>query len=291
MNNNKKKIALTIDDLPYVASFAPAKPKEGLEITNLLLQHLKQNDVRATGFVIGDMIGEEEKRLDLVGKWHSDGHLLANHTYSHLPLSDLSSGDFEKEVIWNEEILAPYWGENTEKYFRFPYLDYGNTIEQRNKALDLLYKHSYNIVPVTLDPKDYIYNKIYIEAWLNNDTETMQHTIDRYLGYTKKVVEFRERQAMHFFGRSVGLIMLAHANRINANNLGRVITFLKQSGYDFVSLSEILKEPGYWQNYAKINHSNYLSWQVLSGDGKSEWINYPDVDPERLEAYNKRLKN
>ena len=289
--NNNKRIALTIDDLPYVSLSPDGKSKEGVEITNLLLQHLKQNDVTVTGFVIGGKTGEEEKRLDLVGKWHSDGHLLANHTYSHPSLSKISSGDFEKEVIRNEEILAPYWGENTGKYFRFPYLDYGNTIEQRSRALDFLHKRSYTIVPVTLDSKDYVHNRIYSDARLNDDAEMMQQAIDRYLEYTREVVEFHERQAIHFFGRQIGHIMLIHANRINAHSLGSIITLLKCKGYEFVLLTEVLNESGFRQKCAKIYHPQYMSWQEQSGDGKFNWINYPDVNPERLEAYNKKMQD
>ena len=255
--NNNKRIALTIDDLPYEALSPDDKLNEGIEITNLLLQHLKQNDVKVTGFVIGGKVGVEEKRLDLLGKWHLNGHLLANHTYLHLPLSDLSSGDFEREVLRNEEILAPYWGENTVKYFRFPYLDYGNSMEQKSKAFDFLYERSCTIVPVTMDTKDYTFNELHTEAWLKNDAGMMQQAIDRYLEYTKEVVEFQERQAMHCLGRLMGLVMLIHANRINADTLDRVIALLKGKGYEFVSLTEVLNEPGYWHNYAKIYSPNY----------------------------------
>ena len=283
--NNNKRIALTIDDLPYEALSPDDKLKEGVEITNLLLQHLKQNDVKVTGFVIGK-IADESAKDNLLEKWHLNGHLLANHTYSHLRLSNLSSGDFEKDVIKNEKILAPYWENNPVKYFRFPYLDYGNTIEQRRKALDFLHQRSYTVVSITINTEDYIYNESYTEAWLNNDAKTMQYAINKYLEYVKKIVEFREQQAMCFFDRPMGHIMLIHANRINAYSVGRVITLLKRKGYEFVSLQEILKDPCFWQNYAKIYNPQYMSWQKQSGDGKSEWINYPNIDPEILETYN-----
>ena len=286
--NNNKRIALTVDDLPYKSLSVNDKSKEGLEITTLLLRHLKQNDVKATGFVIGGKIGEEEKRLDLLGKWQSDGHLLANHTYSHLRFSNISSDDFEKEVIKSEKILAPYWGKKTVKYFRFPYLDCGSTIEKISKALDFLYKRSYIIAPVTIDSGDYHFNRIYTDACLNNDVEMMQHVIDWYLEYTKEIVEFRERQAMYFLNRPIGHIMLMHANRINAYSLDRVIALFKRKGYEFVSLSEILNEPDSWENYAKINSPEYMSWQVHSNNGKSERICYPQITSEILEVFKLR---
>jgi len=287
--NNNKRIALTIDDLPFVSLSTKDRSREGLEITNLLLKHLKQNDVRATGFVIGGKAGKGEKD-DLLGKWHLDGHLLANHTFSHPSLSNISFDDFEKEVIQSEEVLAPYLENKTGKYFRFPYLDYGNTPEKRKKALTFLNKRSYTIAPVTLDSKDYIHNKIYVGAWLKEETDTMQYAIDKYLDYTKKIVEFHERQAMYFWGRTMGFIMLIHANKLNAYSLGHVIKLLKRKGYEFVSLSEVLNEPDYRQNYANIYNPKYMSWKEQSGNGKLEMINFPNVAPEILEVYNRKLQ-
>jgi len=274
--NIVKKIAITIDDLPYVAFCA----EEGVEITNMLLRHLRQNDVKTAGFVIGKIADESEK-YGLLRKWQSDGHLLANHTYSHPSLSDISSDDFEKDVIRNEKTLKPFLENNPLKYFRFPYLDYGNTTEKRNTAINFLHKRSYTVVPVAVDTKDYIHNKFFTEAWLNYDAETMQYAIDKYLEYTKAVVEFCEQ----FVNERFRQIMLLHANRINAYCLDRVITFLKSRKYEFVSLSEVLNEPVYWHGNARINSPKHI---LKSGDGKSERIKYPKIDPVILEAYNRK---
>ena len=172
--DNKKRIALTIDDLPYVASHVPANTEDGIEIIDMLLGHLQQQDVKVTGFVIGKVADENEKN-DLLEKWHSAGHILANHTYSHPRLSAISFGDFEQEVIRNEKLLAPFVANCAEKYFRFPFLDYGSTTEQGSRALGFLYKRSYTVVPVTLDSKDYMFNTYYTQARLNNEAQAMQN--------------------------------------------------------------------------------------------------------------------
>jgi peptidoglycan/xylan/chitin deacetylase (PgdA/CDA1 family) len=275
-----KQIALTIDDLPFVAKYM----NEGIEITDLLLRHLRENKVKATGFVIGKRVEQEEEvaeRLKLLEKWYSDGHLLANHTYSHLPFSEQSLEDFEKDVIRNEKILAPFLEAHPEKYFyfRFPHMDYGNTAEQTNKAYDFLHKRSYTITPISLDAKDYIFNTLY--------THGDEGALDQYIEYFKAVVKFREQQAMRFTSKRLGLIMLIHANWINAVCLSKIITFLKQQGYEFVSLQEVLNEPVYLQGDALINFERYLSWESRSADGKYVQISYPTVDLSTLEAYNR----
>ena len=279
---NNKRIALTIDDLPFVSRYITQKQEGGTEIVDMLLRHLLQNDVRVTGFVIGKNADEK-----LLGKWHSGGHLLANHTYSHLQLSNISSDEFEKDVIKNEKILAQFLENNTEKYFRFPYLDAGKTAEQRNAALDFLYQRSYTIAPVTLDSKDYIYNEYFTEAWQNDDVKTMQYAVNEYWEYTKMVIEFRERQAIHFYGKPVGLIMLIHANRINSHGLDRMITSIKAMGYEFVSLSGLLNEYDSLKNNAILGQS-YFSFDVQSDDGTYKRVNYPKVAPAILEVHNMR---
>ena len=281
-DNNNKRIALTVDDLPFVALSADDETKEGMEITSLLLQHLKLHEVHVTAFVNGGTTDREETMLNAVTKWHSDGHLLANHTYSHPALSHISSDDFEKDVIRNEKILAPFLKNDSQKYFRFPYLDYGNSPEQTENAMAFLHRRSYTVVPVTLDSKDYVFNAIYTDALNNN-----QNMVDKYLEYIQKIVEFREQQAMHFFGRFLGQIMLIHANRINALYLGRVITLLKQQGYEFVSLQEVINEPIYKKGGATINSMQLMSWESQSSDGKPVKISCPNVPREILEAYNK----
>lgn len=65
---NKKSIAFTFDDGPDP------------EITPRILAVLKVKGVKATFFVIGE---KAEKYPDLVRQIDEDGHIVANHSYSH----------------------------------------------------------------------------------------------------------------------------------------------------------------------------------------------------------------
>ncbi|WP_026477440.1 polysaccharide deacetylase family protein [Alkaliphilus transvaalensis] len=67
-NEDVKVAYLTFDDGP--------SPK----ITPQILDILKDYDIKATFFVIGDLA---EKYPDILLRIHSEGHLIANHTYSH----------------------------------------------------------------------------------------------------------------------------------------------------------------------------------------------------------------
>ena len=67
-----KYVALTFDDGPHV------------RYTEELLDGLKERGVRATFFLIGKSIEGNE---DVIKRMSQEGHLIGNHTYSHVQLS------------------------------------------------------------------------------------------------------------------------------------------------------------------------------------------------------------
>lgn len=69
---NKKIAYVSFDDGPY-------------ELTYKVLKTLKKHNVRVTFFVIGEKRGylTNKKRDDLYQREFYDGHIIANHTYSH----------------------------------------------------------------------------------------------------------------------------------------------------------------------------------------------------------------
>ena len=67
-NTDKKEIAISFDDGP-ATNYTPQ-----------ILQLLKQDNIKATFFCIGNRIAGNEKILKQV---HEDGHIIGNHSYSH----------------------------------------------------------------------------------------------------------------------------------------------------------------------------------------------------------------
>lgn len=69
---NVKKIALTFDDGPHPT------------YTPLLLDGLAKRKVKATFFITGE---NAEAYPELVKRMQEEGHLIGNHTYSHIQLT------------------------------------------------------------------------------------------------------------------------------------------------------------------------------------------------------------
>ena len=67
-------------------------------MTPRVLDVLKQNDITATFFLIGNRV---KTNPEIVSRMYKEGHLVANHTYSHLSTFPLSSSSRVKQEIEN----------------------------------------------------------------------------------------------------------------------------------------------------------------------------------------------
>lgn len=90
LDENKKYIALTFDDGPNDSS------------TLNLLDILKENDVKATFFMLGQMVAQYP---DSAKKVAEAGHEIASHSYSHPQLNTLSADDLREEIIKTDEAI------------------------------------------------------------------------------------------------------------------------------------------------------------------------------------------
>lgn len=93
------EIALTFDDGPHPVCTAK------------LLDGLKERGVHATFFVVGENIPGNE---DLIERMEAEGHLIGNHTYDHVKISDLSAQDACRQVEKTSELVRGITGHHTE---------------------------------------------------------------------------------------------------------------------------------------------------------------------------------
>lgn len=107
------RVAITFDDGPH--------PK----YTPMLLDGLKERDVRATFFLIGENIpGNEE----VVKRMAEEGHLIGNHTYSHVKVTDLSQERACEEITKTSALVREITGRDTE-YIRPPFGEWDKSLE------------------------------------------------------------------------------------------------------------------------------------------------------------------
>ncbi|MBO5278256.1 MAG: polysaccharide deacetylase family protein [Lachnospiraceae bacterium] len=181
-----KKVALTFDDGPHQ------------KYTKLLLDGLRERNVKATFFLIGESIqGKEE----LVEQMKEDGHLIGNHTYTHVQLSKMGKDDACAE-IWKTNTAIYDITEQIPCFIRPPF---GEWNEELSCAVDM------SVVLWDIDPQD----------WKYKDTK-------RVRDYVVKNV-------------SDGDIILLHdVYKTSVEAALQIVDILTEEGYEFVTVEEII---------------------------------------------------
>ena len=130
VTDEQRKIALTFDDGPHPY------------YTEQLLDGLKERGVVVTFFVTGE---HAKLHPDVIKRMQEEGHLIGNHTYSHMQLTRNNRERFKEELIATNEVLKEITGEETE-FVRPPYGSWDKSFEKELNMFPVLW---------TVDPLDW----------------------------------------------------------------------------------------------------------------------------------------
>lgn len=182
-----KQIALTFDDGP-----------NGI-YTAKLLDGLKERNVKVTFFIMGENIkGNEE----LVKRMYEEGHLLGNHTYSHVDLEKMSFEKAYDEIQTTNAWIYNLTGYEAE-YIRPPF---GSWTDKLKEETDM------SIVMWNVDPLD----------WRDQNSAVIAKRI------LSKV-------------KSGDIVLLHDIYNSSVEAAFQVIDELKKQGYTFVRVDELGK--------------------------------------------------
>ncbi|ASN06894.1 delta-lactam-biosynthetic de-N-acetylase [Virgibacillus necropolis] len=173
--------------------------------TAKVLDILKKEDVPATFFVTGHYV---DSKPDLIKRMANEGHIIGNHSYHHPDFSVVSKKTMKKELETLEDAVAEITDQEQMKYLRPPR---GIFNEQTLKwANDLGYTH--------------IFWSLAFTDW-NTDKQ--------------KGANYAYEQVMKQI--HPGAIVLLHTvSSDNAEALPRIINDLKEKGYTFKSLDDLI---------------------------------------------------
>jgi peptidoglycan/xylan/chitin deacetylase (PgdA/CDA1 family) len=233
-----REIAMTIDDLPLVGSKmnTPGNQQRSTERFMRMVQVLSENQVPATGFVIGGAI--EKGQWEFLEQFRNAGLAIGNHTYSHKSLNQIGADAYIADIARADKVLSPLLTEP--KYFRYPYLAEGNK-QSKPKVIEYLTANKYVIAPVTIDSKDFRFNEqLYHVPYRARESYIQKTMKGRYLDYIWQQTLRAEKRAN---GQPVKQILLIHANLLNSYLLNDVIQMYKKNGYKFITLTQALENP------------------------------------------------
>ena len=205
-HTDKKVAYLTFDDGPS-------------NNTHQILDILKQNNIKATFFVLGSQV---EVFPETTNRIYNEGHYIANHGYSH-KYSEIYQSP---EQVLNEfnqcnQIVAKTINvpEYNSHLFRFPGGSVGGKYaELKKQAITVLEQN--NILHIDWNA-------------LTGDSEKVNPTEEYLMNNLQKTTEGKN-----------SLVILMHdaqAKKITAETLPKVIEYLQQQGYSFESFYDIIK--------------------------------------------------
>lgn len=188
-NPKEKLLALTFDDGPHPI------------FTEKLLALLKAEDVKATFFVVGKMV---EKNPQLLKEIADDGHLVGNHTFSHVTLTKIPMNEVRAEYEACNDVIE-------------------NTINQR---------------PRFCRPPGGDYDRQVVKAATEQGLTTVLWTDDPgdYASPGTHIIEMKTLDRMS----NGGIILLHDGIQQTLDVLPQIIQYAKSHGYRFVTVDELM---------------------------------------------------
>lgn len=236
-----REIAITFDDLPVAESF---REVDADAIVHSILNTLDSHSVRAAGFVAARSIGEH---YDLIGEWLNHKHILGNLTFSNADYNDLDIQSFITEIQRGkaaiEDMLSGFG--QKKRYFRYPFLHYGQSIEARRQVQMYLEEQGDVVAHATVVVEDYLYNLTMQQINPATDTAKMEQLRYEYVTHVVDQVTMAEQLSQEMLGRNCRHIIQLQMNELNAAFLDAILTALSDMGYKFVTLDRALADPVY----------------------------------------------
>ena len=200
------KVSLTFDDGPDPV------------ITPLVLDTLREQDLKATFFVLGRQVA---KHPDLLRRIVREGHVLGNHTYNHADMADLTPAQMRWELQSTQRAVDDALGYHYEMSMMRP--PYGSPYFDDPAALpvfrEVVREQGLFGVTWTVDPRDYLFD-----------------------GQPESVLR-RVARADRLKKREGDEVILLHDTKPQtAEVLPEIIAHYRSSGLKFVGVDELLAD-------------------------------------------------
>ena len=166
--------------------------------TPQLLDGLKARGVKASFFITGQ---NAEKYPELVERMQREGHLIGNHTYSHIQLTKQNREQFREELVKTNGIIREITGEDP-VFVRPPYGSWDKKFEEELNMFPVLW---------TIDPLD----------WCTKDAGNV----------ARRVISKAKENAVILMHDEYDSTVRAALSVVDA---------LQGEGYEFVTVEEIL---------------------------------------------------
>jgi peptidoglycan/xylan/chitin deacetylase (PgdA/CDA1 family) len=238
------QVAFTFDDLPAHGPLPPGEFRP--EPIRSILKTLKTEDMPPVyGFVNGFRVANYPYQVELLQEWLASGNPLGSHTWSHPALDQTSAKKYIRNIAEDEPLLRKVDPRGDWHWFRYPYLEEGDTLAKRVAVRDYLLDHHYRIAEVTMDFEDYLWNEPYARCMARHDTAAVTSLETSYLATADEFIGVFRGLSQKLYGRDIPYVLLLHVGAFDAHMLPRLIALFRVRGFQFVTLPQAESDPAY----------------------------------------------
>ncbi len=187
--------------------------------TEVILNILKKYNVKGTFFIMGGWVNYSEDNVNKLKLIKEGGNEIGNHSYIHPSFTKIGTAKIKEELEKTNDIIEKYTDEKP-KVFRFPSGDYNKD------ALLQVRNLGYMAIQWNVDSID----------WKELSAEAE---------YTRVMKNVKP-----------GSIILFHNAKYTPENLDKIIKELKDKGYEFKTVSQMIYFEGYSVDKEGIQHKN-----------------------------------
>lgn len=272
--NEEKKphIAFSFDD----GSTKDKHTYKNSEWNSMIRKQLKDNHIQAVWFVAGKSM-DRDKGKHLLQKWNEDGHIIANHTYSHFNYNDssMTCKTYIEDIQKCDLLISKY--KNYRKMFRFPYLNGGNTITKRDSINSYLHQNGYKQGWVTIDASDWYVNMRLIRRLKQNPDADISEFRNYYINHIFERAQYYNNLSVQINHRQIKHTVLLHFNLTSALFLNDLIEKFRNEGWVIDDYSEAFKDPIYTEQPTAMPAEQSLIWMQAKQTGEFD-LKYPGED-------------
>ena len=272
LGTRRPGIAITIDDFDLTDTATMGGEERDTKIRAALRHH----GVKAAGFVAGKFVGGE-RASRVLKRWSEDGHLIGNHSFSHLRFDGSAPEALMEDILRCEPLLSTYTG--FRKLFRFPYLAEGETAQGRDAMRALLARNGYRNAPVTIDTSDwYIDNRL--KARLQERPDLPIGPYRRfYLEHLWQRATFYDDLALKVLGRSIDHTILLHHRLATGLFLDQALSMFKERGWRLVDAQTAFDSDVLQMQPDAVPAGQSLIWSAAKADGRFDGLlRFPGED-------------
>ena len=237
----QKRIAFTFDDVPRGrgAFFTPD------ERTERLIAGLKKGGVKQAAFYLvpgqighDDGIGGEQR----IAAYVKAGHVIADHSFTHPHLNELSAADYMADVDKAEAWLKGREGRRP--WFRYPFLDEGGDDKAKVAAVRAALKaRGLHNGYATVDGSDWNIETQTAEAVKAGKTIDMDALRDLYVSTMVGAADFADQLSKKTWGRQPAQVIVLHETDMAALYIADLAAALRKDGWTIISADEAYADP------------------------------------------------